>query len=569
MDFDPCFEPNLEDVFNVGVDAPAKVPIIVWPIAPHPAPTDALDFSHVSPKSECRSSVSSECGLKEWVPKRRRRTKNPTPEKESPETDAQEKRDGASMYSSLPRYPQGVPATQNDEVGALYNFAVEFERKCAPCSAMRLALLVWLARSSASDKLATDPVTASWYSRASAEVDKLMTLPDAMCELGVRPVRTSAEVIICASLFLNQYDVWNYALDSIDGRFRRISDWLAKHPNDLGLSPLASKMLLWTCYLQIRLGIFNTRSLPSTTLLELLGQRAEYIRVLENSQMFQADIFGPEHPKEHLAADAESIPATLHLHEAFCVLAKVARYRYLQQTSPLSAGSWGDLTMSRHRDVEDNIQRLEGDFQLAAIMNDAANDTLSGLVPGTWRPPPTMSTSPTQLELYKAESAGPCPSSVCINSQTPNRESLDWLTAYAVFLATKILWSRAVFPSIRTDHASIEAVESILQAALHLRRARGREDLCQELPSALWLLPLFVAGIETVDEVRADWVRMFVCGVAEVERDGNSSRRAHARKVLDLMEHLRAKQDQQGSRVCIEEAMREIEGPNGVFMFLG
>jgi hypothetical protein len=78
----------------------------------------------------------------------------------------------------------------------------------------------------------------------------------------------------------------------------------------------------------------------------------------------------------------------------------------------------------------------------------------------------------------------------------------------------------------------------------------------------LWPLPLFVAGIETVDEVWADRVRMFMAGV-EVEsgRGGNE-------RMLALLEEVRRRQEENGGRrVVVSEVLAE-RGEKSADMFV-
>ncbi|KXX81766.1 hypothetical protein MMYC01_200714 [Madurella mycetomatis] len=527
----------------------------------------------ISPFSDCEAPVPPECqgqiGIEEWVPKRRRRTKRLISKDEVSETAISEELVDGSVHHRFPSCPREDFAAGDDDAWA--SFVADFEQNCAPRYPMRLALLAWSAKRSAPDKLPTSPIIESWHSQASAEVDKLMALPNPRVGLGVQPVRTAAEVIICASLFLNRYELLSHSLDPIDARLQRITQWLAKHPDDLKLSSLASKLLLWNCYLEIRLLIFSTRKEPCTTLLEALGQRADYHQILEASHWFYADMLGKEYRKKQLASDAERIPAALHLHETFCILAKVTRFQSLQQMPSREQGGWEELVLSTRSDIEASLQRLEADFELAVAVNDSAGALRLGFVPSTWHQMSMMGLD-ASLSVWneiKPMAYDPLQAGNPLSSKTLSLASLDWLTAYAVFLTVKILWSRTACPDIRADHASTRATESIMQVALLLRKAHSRRPHDRKLPSALWLLTLFIAGIETTDEVRADWVRMFVLDVAEAERDYDIGRRDHARKVLGLMEHVREKQDQSGTRVSIGEAMTQTEGPSGMFMFLG
>lgn len=112
--------------------------------------------------------------------------------------------------------------------------------------------------------------------------------------------------------------------------------------------------------------------------------------------------------------------------------------------------------------------------------------------------------------------------------------------------------------------------------------------------SMLWRLPIFVAGIETTDDVYADWIRAYL---REMEGDrtrarerteanwreepcrgkngkvdgdcdaGPGEKMMERMTVLSLMERVRELQDIRGCRVDVGSVVAEMEGENmGAFI---
>ena len=125
-----------------------------------------------------------------------------------------------------------------------------------------------------------------------------------------------------------------------------------------------------------------------------------------------------------------------------------------------------------------------------------------------------------------------------------DRTSFHWLTVTALYLSATILLSRLLHPNVRTDRDSQEAASELLRIARRLRRTR----YLQTPRSFIWPLPIFIAGIETTDELYQDWVieylremsgwgknmgwvRRVLKGV--VERQGREERRIGVRHVME------------------------------------
>lgn len=105
----------------------------------------------------------------------------------------------------------------------------------------------------------------------------------------------------------------------------------------------------------------------------------------------------------------------------------------------------------------------------------------------------------------------------------------------------------------------------------------------------LWPLPVFIAGIETTDEIYADWISELI---DEMDSAMNNSAMSNAAKgrvcsfgertigptegktgdlndeklILMLMKRVREKQGLLGCRVDVQEVMCEIRGADDIFL---
>ncbi|KAK3359267.1 hypothetical protein B0T25DRAFT_514833 [Lasiosphaeria hispida] len=603
--FDFALDPELGRDFSSRVDVGASAaPVNLVP--PFDAFLPGTPFSqHNYPISDSEGSTSSNGkireGPKEWIPRRRKRTRKEAP-KEAPRNNksaaasttssagagagaVQHQRDEVELFSHFRNCTQD-DFTEQDAKWSFNRFVPDFVQKCSPHCPMRLAVLAWTAKHSAAPE--KEAVAATRHSQSSDYVEKLLVMPDPTVQLGtVLPVINVAEIIISTSFFLNRYNVLCGDLKTASSRLERMTSWLAKHTGNLNLSGFASKLLLWACYLQIRISIFSADYPRFPTLLDVLTGRGDYHLIIERSHNFYLDMFGSAYPQERLAEDFERIPAALHLHETFRLLTSILRYRSLRQSQTTAAqdlNSWEELAAVKHT-VDNEMQRVEADFDLAVAINPSACILRYGPMPSMTIPAPAQRNSigaspapPDSTPAAPTATVGgvddglmPAPSQPTppyTSAGKLSRVSLHWLTAYAAFMTTKILWSRLVRLDVRTDEASTAAVESILQVALLLRRSEGEKLHARELPSMLWPLPLFVAGIETVDEVWADWVRLFISGVeggrGVEEGVGQGGGKM---EMIELLEEIRKRQDVVGTRITVSTLMAEKGVTTGMFVF--
>ena len=107
--------------------------------------------------------------------------------------------------------------------------------------------------------------------------------------------------------------------------------------------------------------------------------------------------------------------------------------------------------------------------------------------------------------------------------------------------------NRILNPDIRTNPESQEAASEIIRIAFRLRKAKYLDTP----RSLIWPLPLFIAGIETTDEIYQDWILSYM---TELKHWGNN-----VVKAIDLLEGIIAKQNADERRVRVRDAMDSLK----------
>ncbi len=183
--------------------------------------------------------------------------------------------------------------------------------RCSPESPFRLAVLAWTAKHLAVTSQPNDSAWKAYYDRAMTGLERLEARGDVIIPPGSPAASPStsgsilgsaAEVIICSTLFLCRCDVLNDDLQSVVNHLNNLKERLGHYLNGTALSSFASKILLWLCYLHVRISIFSTsptETTPATTLLDTLLDRPEYEQIYKRSHMYLSEIFGESYPKKN------------------------------------------------------------------------------------------------------------------------------------------------------------------------------------------------------------------------------------------------------------------------------
>ena len=438
-----------------------------------------------------------------------------------------------------------------------HTFILDFIQRCDPDFPFRVAVLAWTARHYYEETNLNDTSWIKYYEHASSQVTQLMKdqSPDEIqSSNGNRPVIcTRMEIIICSSLFLCRCDALANNYPSLCNRLRELANWFSIQPFEIHLSSFACRVLCWMSYMSVRVSIFNPDDNGGLTLLDSLSRRLDHDRIVQCSKLWLAEIFGSSYPSSDFIQDAEMEPVTTLTHEIFCLISSMLQYGHWRRIQGVGSTN-RDLSSAKITAIEANIRRMNAEFGLATATN----------------------TSARILRLdYDSKSSIDTMDSI----RKFNRPVLKWLTCYCGFMVSQILWSRILDPNIRTDSQATTAVNSILKIALQLRRSK----YCKVLKTILWPLPLFVAGIETTDELYVDWILSFIEEVSTSRRSersclsseqresrvigGGQSGGAGGNKVKELIIEVRTRQHKEGRRVSVTQVIRDMNDDLGAFIF--
>ena len=475
------------------------------------------------------------------------------------------------LFSYYDTAIRNVHSLKEDAKWNYHAFILAFIQQCTPEFPFRTAVLAWTARHFAAESASDDYTWTGYYAKAHSEVDRLIRerpteyMPSSM--VVARPaISTRAEIVICASLFLCRCNVLAGDYNALSARLQQVSDWLSDQPAVLQLSGFACKVLMWLATLSVRVAIFSPNHNIGPTILDVLMRRRDHRLIQSHAEVYLAEIFGPSYPSKDLSQDAELVPVSRLLHETMCMISSMLQYRAWKSGNP---NEWQgrELYAAKIAAIDSGIRRIATDFELTIAANPSAS--ILRLEEDKWDHPTVAICAPIPPD------------------ETPqpeiNRQTLHWLTCYAVFLTSRIMWSRILHPHIRTDAASSTAVRSILRIALRLRKAKYKKTV----RSMHWPLPLFVAGIETTDEIYADWIKTFMEEAGEaattpagMSNDKFKQRTRHSfgdgggqsggtggEKVRQLMMEVRKRQSKQGIRVEPEQVIRDMNGELGTFIF--
>lgn len=120
----------------------------------------------------------------------------------------------------------------------------------------------------------------------------------------------------------------------------------------------------------------------------------------------------------------------------------------------------------------------------------------------------------------------------------------------ALIHSSIIYFDRICHPDIRSNDISQKSANEILGIALKLKNLRGIGT-----PGSLqWPLPMFIAGIETTDDIQKDWIRH---ELDSYEAEGWG---LHIGKMKTLLQHTWDEQDKISSRVDVGKIMQDSTG---------
>ncbi|KAM0262927.1 hypothetical protein ACHAQJ_001520 [Trichoderma viride] len=597
-DFNFSFDP----FFNKDIEFPS------WPDA-----TFSMDISD-QPDGIKGSDTISRPSAEGSTPYQNKRTRMNSTPTEAGETTLPHISQDAAYLTHFERWITGCGySLKEDGKGNYLRFVLDYVQSahCGTDSPFRFAVLAWTAKHLATTSVSHDGTWKFYYTRAIEGLRRLSCCGDSYNLSEIRStlsgdqsvISSKAEITISTLLFLCRCDILNGDATSILHRLNNLKEHLACHLDGAPLSALACKFLLWLCYIDVRLKIFSTltppisngRDTPITTLLDALIHHPNYKHILSHSHSYLSEIFGQKYPPEELVQDAEKVPVSVRTHETFCLISNMLQYRswkYLaEQKADFSVQR--ELAEAKETAINLDIRRIDTEFDLAIATNPAANALRSiatGLGHSITKSDSISHTTNDTLNYHTLLLTASSPSISSGSTHTPwaiDRASLQWLSCYAVLLAAKVLWSRFLYPTIRSDSAAAIATSGILKIALRLRQIHRESRLASlmKIPrSMLWPLPLFIAGIETTDEIYADWISEFMDEMGSSMNNTAEGRSRNTREhtsipakhkadglpdqrlILMLMRRVREKQDLLGSRVDVQEVMSEMKGADDIFL---
>lgn len=157
-------------------------------------------------------------------------------------------------------------------------------------------------------------------------------------------------------------------------------------------------------------------------------------------------------------------------------------WKYLaEQKNDFSAQR--ELAEAKETAINLDIRRMDAEFDLAIATNPAANilhNIATNLGHNIANSDHTNHTVNGNLAMHSLLPASAPPSISPGSTHSPwdiDRASLQWLSCYAAFLSAKVLWSRFLYPTIRSDATAAMATGGILKIALQLRQILRKRRL--------------------------------------------------------------------------------------------
>jgi len=362
----------------------------------------------------------------------------------------------------------------------------------------------------------------------------------AALELSGTGVQTQTELIIVSMLFLARCDVLADDVEALSNHLGQTRDWLDAMESPLEVSGLAFRLLFWLAALHVRMSVFMIEPTPKGTLFRVLDRLPNQLALRARSNLYLAEAFGPVYPDTELAKDIELMTCRNLNFENISLINKIIEYR-CWKTSP--AGRNAELDAAKREVLQSDMRRLQAEYRLAIVTNPAPNQVLSDI-----EPMPHFS--------------------YAVDWQL-NYINIHWLMNYGTFKTSQVILGRILNPDVRSDPETAAAVAEILNVALKLRSKKDHKIT----RSFAWPLPLFVAGIETVDDVYADWILRFMeeaeagPGGGPPKDGGGMGGGSGGEPVRRLIQRVRARQHSMGNRVEVRDVIEELRGIETVVIF--
>jgi hypothetical protein len=427
-----------------------------------------------------------------------------------------------------------------------HTFMSRFMDRCPNILPLRNAVIAWSAFHLSIYHQSAEPACKFYYHAAWNALDDLMSgrkklSAEEMTELKMSGpgIQKPMEMIIVSMLFLSRCSVLAHCIDSLTKNLLQVHDWLNSMDKPLEISGFAFRLLFWLAVLHVRISIFMIEPTAKGTIFRVIERQPGLTSLRRRANLYLAEVFGDAYPQTELARDIDLMSSRNLNFENMSLMNKVIEYRSWR-ASP--GGVNPELDVAKQETLRSEMRRLQAEYRLAIVTNPAPNEMLAGL-----HIPPLSYAVDWQL----------------------NHINLHWLTNYGTFKTFQVIVGRVLNPDSRIDPETAAAVAEILHIALKLRSKKDHRIT----RSFAWPLPLFVAGIETLDDVYADWVLRFMEEAEARSSDsrgkdgGGMSGGTGGPRVRWLIEQVRLRQLSSGNRVDVHSVIKELRGLEAVVIF--
>jgi hypothetical protein len=431
---------------------------------------------------------------------------------------------------------------------SFYTYLLPFMERSQSYFPLRQAILAWTAIHHSSVKSEATYAPLTYYENACSRFRALLDESvDAFHPIDLAAptpaLSNPAEIVICTCLFLCRSDIMMGDLSALATRLYNIKVWLEKQSPQLSskLSGFGLKILRWLSYLEIQLSVFHGRQVDGSLMRLVERVTKSSTMVTEKTNNYLTECFGESYPQEESREDNKKCSVAAIHAEAMTVLSRTLALRdWKLRNNGTAHPYYAELEEARAGSLRSEIRRLLAELRF--ISGTAATE-----VP-----------SDASLSAVAKEKSLPTTMLESILS----RFSIHYLLTLSTLHSCVIILSRILSPDIRNDDSCSEAVATILAVALTLRKSSS-QTIATQAGTTMLPLSLFLAAVETTDEIHFDWIRGVLqeledsgCGVAGLITSKKS--------VTELLVEVKRREDCDGKRVDIEMVMEDMGPKTGV-----
>ncbi|CAI6018349.1 unnamed protein product [Clonostachys chloroleuca] len=357
-------------------------------------------------------------------------------------------------------------------------------------SPIRSSIIAWAAAHHGLEGQNASDEYLGHYAQASTEMDALTAFL-----VGKNDWRQEQMgVVLATAYFLSHCDLVTGNMSGLVSRLDSIRELIRGRWDLLssGLTGVSARLLLWLAYLDLRRSVFLPKGGQGDTIIGIIGNQESLPRLYLRSRLYLKEAFGVSYPSLELRDDMIQDPVNLKFAEGMYTLGRILQHA---------------------RDGHENAPELRDDLE------NLHSETIE-------------LERECDLALQGFHSGG---------SISITRTSYHWLNLKATTQCGLILLSRMRNPSCRTDDEAQSAAYKILKITIQLRKANKLHN-----PHSVFsVLPIFLAGIETFDEVHQDWIMRFL--------EDSRGWGLHVQRAAQVLQRAVERQKQTGCRLGFKE----------------